>query len=84
MERQDENRLARTRYDVIVIGGGHAGCEAAAAAARPSELHGPQPRATKPPRSTFVRVLDIDLGKMSVKDVGKLLFNATDSLFALD
>ncbi len=34
MERQRQDRPARTRYDVIVIGGGHAGCEAAAAAAR--------------------------------------------------
>ena len=30
----DQNATMNTRYDVIVIGGGHAGCEAAAAAAR--------------------------------------------------
>ncbi|HJN24042.1 MAG TPA: tRNA uridine-5-carboxymethylaminomethyl(34) synthesis enzyme MnmG [Rhodospirillales bacterium] len=34
MERQDEDRRTGNRYDVIVIGGGHAGVEAAAAAAR--------------------------------------------------
>ncbi|MEE9544777.1 MAG: tRNA uridine-5-carboxymethylaminomethyl(34) synthesis enzyme MnmG, partial [Rhodospirillales bacterium] len=34
MERQGKDRPASTRYDVIVIGGGHAGSVAAAAAAR--------------------------------------------------
>jgi tRNA uridine 5-carboxymethylaminomethyl modification enzyme len=32
--REDRLSMARTRYDVVVIGGGHAGCEAAAASAR--------------------------------------------------
>lgn len=33
VEQQKENRMIDTTYDVIVVGGGHAGCEAAAAAA---------------------------------------------------
>lgn len=32
--RTEDGKLSRVAYDVIVIGGGHAGCEAAAAAAR--------------------------------------------------
>jgi len=31
---QEQRRIRRVRFDVIIVGGGHAGCEAAAAAAR--------------------------------------------------